>query len=142
MKTTRCSALTSSRIAPHIRIPDLFCTSCAKNLSMLMCGRSENVRKCPSELGICGRFPRYFNHIISEISKQFTLKGGGREWKRPAGTACCRSSAGQSAAGGKHRILRGLRTGFPGRFSCRIHGEYVKDSHRIRRGLPVELCEK
>ena len=28
-----------------------------------MCGRSENVRKCPSELGICSRFPRCFNHI-------------------------------------------------------------------------------
>ena len=27
-----------------------------------MCGRSENVRKCSSELGICGRFPRCFNH--------------------------------------------------------------------------------
>ena len=42
---------------------------------MLMCGRSENVRKCPSELGICGRFPRCFNHIISEILQEFTLKG-------------------------------------------------------------------
>ena len=27
-----------------------------------MCGRSENVRKCSSELGICVRFPRCFNH--------------------------------------------------------------------------------
>jgi hypothetical protein len=81
IKATRCSALASSRIAPHIRIPDLFCTSCAKNLFMLMCGRSENVRKCSSELGICGRFPRCFNHIISEILQEFTLKGGGGKGK-------------------------------------------------------------
>ena len=37
-KATHCFALTSSRNAPHIRIPDLFCAFCAKNLSMLMCG--------------------------------------------------------------------------------------------------------
>ena len=37
-KATHCSALTRSHSAPHIRIPDLFCAFCAKNLSMLMCG--------------------------------------------------------------------------------------------------------
>ena len=60
--THRSRRVPRSHSAPPIRIPDLFCTFCAKNLVMLMCGRSENVRKCPSGLGICGRFPRCFKH--------------------------------------------------------------------------------
>ena len=56
------------RNAPPIRIPDLFCSFFAKNLSMLMCGRSENVLKCSCKHGICGRFPRCFNQIIPYAS--------------------------------------------------------------------------
>ena len=68
IKATRCfarPALTQRSTHSH---PDLFCAFCAKNFSMLMCGRSENVRKCSSELGICGRFPRCFNHSAQKIS--------------------------------------------------------------------------
>ena len=63
IKATRCSAPGAlPHRCPLIRNPLVLREEHAQNGSFLMCGRSENIRKCPSELGICVYFPRCFNH--------------------------------------------------------------------------------
>ena len=51
-----------SRNAPTIRNPLVLRKNRAQNGFFLMFGRSSNVRKCSSELGICGRLTRCFHH--------------------------------------------------------------------------------
>ena len=77
------TCMIKARIAPRFGAPAMLHTFvprpaaaalAALRCSVLMCGRSENVRKCSSELGICGRFPRCFNHTFFRPFSQSFLQ--------------------------------------------------------------------
>jgi hypothetical protein len=103
-----------------------------------MCGRSENVRKCLSKLGICGRFPRCFNHSTTKTAVRhlpgiIRQKKCGREFFLPVtlfGHDVCQSGFAQKQSVFwrfmRQSVKAGVREGLRGRLRSGMRAQYQK----------------